>query len=122
MHKFRELKVYQKAVVLSHNVRELTKKFPKEEIYVLSSQLRRAADSIALNTAEGAGNSSRKEFSKFIGYSVRPAYECIACLDIAEKSNYNSDAERKRYFAQIDEIIAMLIGLQKSLNKSDSNI
>jgi four helix bundle protein len=91
-----------------------TKKFPKEEMFVLSSQFRRASDSIILNIAEGSGNSSKKEFAHFLDYSIRSGYECIGCLDIALELEYISTNVHQELFRQVDEIIAMLVGLQKS--------
>ncbi len=79
--------------------------------------MNRAGDSIALNIAEGAGNYSRKEFSRFLGYSIRSAYECIGCLDIAYENKFIGTGEKENVFKKIDEVIAMLVGLQKSLLK-----
>ncbi len=79
--------------------------------------MNRAGDSIALNIAEGAGNYSRKEFSKFLSYSIRSAYECIGCLDIALMNKFIDPEEKGCVFKNIDEVIAMLVGLQKSLLK-----
>ena len=76
MHKFKELDVYKKALTFTRVVRETSKRFPKDELFVLSSQFRRAADSIVLNIAEGAGNSSKKEFARFLDYSIRSGFEC----------------------------------------------
>lgn len=117
MHRFRDLKVYQKAISLTKEIRRLTKTFPKEEMFSLTSQMNRAGDSIALNIAEGAGNYSRKEFSKFLGYSIRSGYECICCLDIALENTFIVPPERDRLFKKIDEVVAMLVGLRKSLTK-----
>ncbi len=65
MHKFKQLKVYDRAIDLGYEVRKMLKRFPKEEMFALNSQFRRAIDSVALNIAEGAGNNSKKEFSKY---------------------------------------------------------
>ncbi len=116
MHRFRELNVYQRALKFTKTVRVLTKSFPKDELFSLTSQFRRAADSIVLNIAEGAGNHSQKEFSKFLTYSVRSAYECIGCIDIALMSDYILTQKHSELDKEIQEIIAMLIGLQKSLS------
>lgn len=115
MHNFRKLKVYDKSIDLGCVIRKTVKKFPKEEMYALSQQFRRAVDSIALNIAEGSGNSSEKEFSKFLDYSIRSAYECTCCLDIALRNEFITKETYDQLFAQTDEIIAMLVGLQKSL-------
>ena len=63
MHNYKELKVYQKAMDFVTNVYALTKKFPKDELFGLTNQLRRAAVSIALNIAEGAGCETAADFA-----------------------------------------------------------
>ncbi|MBP9212130.1 MAG: four helix bundle protein [Bacteroidetes bacterium] len=114
MHKFKDLIVYQKALVFTTRVRNVSGEFPKEEQYVLSAQFRRAADSIVLNIAEGAGDSSDKEFVRFLGYSLRSTFECIGCLDIALMNKY-IDAETNTELSNLcNEIIAMLYALQRS--------
>lgn len=77
----------------------------------------RAADSIALNIADGAGNTSKREFAKSIGYSIRSGYECVACSDIALEQDYITEKIHQHVFQQADGIIAMLVGLQKSLER-----
>lgn len=68
---FEKLIVWQDAVELTGKIHELSLSFPKEEFYVLTSQIKRAADSIALNIAEGSTGQSNKEFSRFLGYAIR---------------------------------------------------
>ncbi len=119
MHNFRKLDVYQKGLKLGKRIRATTRKFPKEELFVLTSQFRRAADSIVLNIAEGAGNTSKKEFEKFLGYSIRSGYECVGCSDIALTEDFLSAEEHTSLCKDIDEVISMLVGLQKSLNKNN---
>lgn len=117
MRNFRKLQVYQKALAFTKVVRALTKKFPKDELFSLTSQFRRAVDSIVLNIAEGAGNRSDKEFAKFLDYSIRSAHECIGCCDIALANEYLNNKTHEEIFTQVDELIAMMIGLQKTLLK-----
>lgn len=114
MHKFRDLSVYKKALILTRTVREKTKDFPKPEVFGLSSQFRRAADSIVLNIAEGAGNSSQKEFSRFLDFSIRSGFECLGCCDIALTNGYLGRPAFKELNERINEVIAMLYGLKKS--------
>ena len=83
MHNLEELQVYHKALIFTKVVRKIVKVFPKDELFGLISQFKRAADSIVLNIAEGAGNSSNKEFIHFLDYSIRSSFECKGCLDIA---------------------------------------
>lgn len=115
MHNFRKLKVYQNALHFTKTVRVVTRTFPKDELYSLTAQFRRAADSVVLNIAEGAGNRSNKEFAKFLDYAIRSAHECVGCTDISHVNKFIDEQIRSDLFKEADEIIAMLIGLQRSL-------
>lgn len=116
MHRFRELYVYQRSLQLTKTVRQVTRNFPKDEQFVLRAQFRRATDSIPLNIAEGAGNKSKKEFIRFLIYSIRSGYECIGCIDIAFTNNYIDELQYEKLDKEIHEIIAMLVGLMQSLS------
>jgi four helix bundle protein len=118
MHKFSELKVYQKALTFTKLVRQTTRIFPKDEMFILNAQFRRAADSVVLNIAEGAGNTSKKEFSRFLDYSIRSGFECIGCCDIARENGFLSTSSYFEIVKDANEIIAMLDGLQKSLHRT----
>lgn len=117
MHKYEDLKVYLKALVCTTTVRSVSKDFPKDELYSLTSQFKRAADSIVLNITEGAGNYSDKEFARFLTYSVRSGFECKGCVDIAFINGYINEKTKQHLLDDANEIIAMLNGLYKSLNK-----
>ena len=94
---------------------KFSKIFPKEELYGLTSQIRRAVTSISLNIAEGSGSNSEKEFSRFLEIALRSDYEVMTCLEIALRLNY---CERKDYdglMIEADEIAAMITGFSKSL-------
>ncbi|HBV33451.1 TPA: four helix bundle protein [Patescibacteria group bacterium] len=84
---FEKLLVYRKALDLVDKIYSLTSKLPKEEDFVLTSQLRRAAISIVLNIAEGSGR-TKKEFGHFINIARTSCYECEAALQIALRRNY----------------------------------
>ena len=88
MHNFRNLKIYKKAIDFGVEVYKLTKTFPKDELFGLASQIRRAVVSISLNLAEGSGNKSNKEFQRYLEFALRSNYEVMACLEIALKLNY----------------------------------
>ena len=111
------MQVYQKALAFTKIARSVTKNFPRDELFSLTSQFRRAVDSIVLNIAEGAGNRSDKEFAKFLDYSIRSAHECIGCSDIALVNEYVNEKTHGEIFEKADEIIAMLVGLQRTLLK-----
>ena len=115
MHKFKDLEVYRKSLIFTRLVRETTRRFPKDELFGLSSQFRRAADSIALNIAEGAGNSSKREVARFLDYSIRSGFECLGCLDIALENTSIEANAYKSLSERANELVAMLYGLKKSL-------
>jgi four helix bundle protein len=117
MNKFRDLKVYQKAVCFSRQVYEITAKFPKSEILGLTSQLRRAACSIVLNIAEGAGSDSVREFIRYLEHSPKSAFEVMSGMDIAKGIGFIKDQAYCECQQELTEISVMLKGLQQSLKK-----
>jgi four helix bundle protein len=117
MHNLEELQVYHKALVFTKSVRTAAKEFPKNELFGLTSQFKRAADSIVLNVAEGAGNSANKEFLRFLDYSIRSSFECKGCLDIALKNEFIDHKNHQTLLTDANELVAMLYGLQKHLKQ-----
>ena len=83
--KFESLQVWQKALDLSADINELTRPFPKDELYVLTSQIKRAADSVVLNIAEGCTGQSNAVFKVFLNYSIRSGIEVVSCLFVGKK-------------------------------------
>jgi four helix bundle protein len=109
--------VYAKSLTLTKLVREKTTHFPRSEQFGLTVQFRRAVDSIVLNIAEGAGNSSNREFGRFLDFSIRSGFECLGCCDIALTNNYVSKEGYDELCLKFNEVIAMLYGLKKSLRQ-----
>lgn len=89
--KFENLIIWQKAMELGEDINKLSYKFPKKEIYNLSSQIRRAADSIALNISEGLIGQSNLEFRKFMGYAIRSLAKVVTCIHKAKRRKYISE-------------------------------
>jgi len=115
MHKYRELKVWQRAMAFTVTIYRETRSWPDDEKFGLISQIRRAANSIALNIAEGAGSSSNKEFCRFLEFSLRSDYEVMTAIDIARGLEFVSNERADALLAEADEIAAMTVGLMKSL-------
>lgn len=114
--KFEDLIVYQKAITFAEFVNELIKKFPKHEKYRLSSQFSKAADSIALNIAEGTSG-SYAVFNRYLVISKGSANECIACSTKAILRKYITEEEDEEIRKQISEISKMIFSLIKSNKK-----
>ena len=113
--KFEKLIVWQKAVDLSSIVNEVVSHFPKDEKYILVSQMKRAADSVSLNIAEGSTGQSNPEFNRFLGIALRSVVEVVSCIYLAKSRGYIGDTEFKRVYSLSEEILVMINGLRKSL-------
>ena len=113
--KFEKLNVWNKAIDLSFDIHQLTRTFPKEELYILTSQIKRAADSVALNIAEGSTGQTNPGFSQFIGYAIRSAIEVISCLYIGKKRDLIKENQFNRLYSETEELIRMLQALRRSL-------
>lgn len=114
--KFEKLNVWKKALDFDNEINNLVKDFPKEELYILTSQMKRAADSIVLNIAEGSTGQSNAEFHKFLGYALRSAIEVVTCLYIAKNRNYINQTTFSKQYSTSEEIIKMIQALRNSLN------
>jgi len=113
--KFEKLIVWQKAVDLAYDVHELTKTFPKDELFILTAQIKRAADSVSLNIAEGSTGQTDLEFNRFLSYALRSDIEVVGCLFLAQKRNLITQEDFSKLYHQCEEILAMLNALQKTL-------
>ena len=91
--KFEKLIIWQKAMDFGEDINDLSGKFPKEEMYNLTDQIRRAVDSVALNISEGSIGQSNPENRRFIGYAIRSLAETVTCLHKAKRRTYISEKE-----------------------------
>ncbi|RPD50953.1 four helix bundle protein [Paracnuella aquatica] len=114
--KFEKLTVWQKALELTGVVHDVSRKFPKEEMFVLATQIKRAADSICLNIAEGSTSLSNNEFSRFLQIALRSNIEVVGCIFIAQKRNIISHEDFSMIYSSCEEILAMITGLRRSLS------
>lgn len=113
--KFEKLVVWQRAVDLAADIHELTKTFPRDELFILTAQIKRAADSISLNIAEGSTGQPDAEFKRFLSYALRSDIEVVGCLYLAKKRNLIDEEDFKRLYKTCEEILAMINGLKKSI-------
>ncbi|MDC8001107.1 four helix bundle protein [Aequorivita todarodis] len=108
--KFEELSIYQKAMIFGEIINKQVKKFPKDERYELTSQFKRASDSIALNIAEGSGGTDR-QFYNYLGNAWHSAHECVSCSSKAFLRNYigkDENEENRRLLTELTKMISSL--------------
>jgi len=115
MKDFKNLKVWQKGIKMVTEIYNTTQSFPKDELYGLTSQIRRSAISIPSNIAEGSGRNSDKEFNRFLNISLGSSFELETQIIIAHELKFLSNNEFSELIAEIQEQQKMITGLQKSL-------
>ena len=113
--KFENLKIWKMSLELADDVDKLALSFPKYEMYSLSSQIKRAADSVCLNIVEGSTGQSNAEFKRFLRYSNRSALEVVACLFLAHRRNYIDEELFNKYYQQIESLVKMIQSLIRTL-------
>lgn len=113
--KFENLIIWQKAMVLGEEINTSSESFPKKEMYNLSSQICRAADSVALNISEGSILQSKPEFRKFMGYSIRSLAEVVTCLHKAKNRKYISTEQFEKFYEECFNLMNMMIAFRKNI-------
>lgn len=114
--KFENLQVWQKALDLTDEVNNLTKNsFPKDELFILTAQIKRTADSVVLNIAEGCTGQTNAVFKNFLSYSIRLAIEVVACLFTAKKRAIIVEDDFQRLYNQYQLLTKMLTSLRNTL-------
>jgi four helix bundle protein len=117
MRDFRELKVWHKAHALTLDVYRATKSFPREELYSLTNQIRRAAVSIGANIAEGAGKNSRPEFARFLQIALGSASELEYHLLLSRDLGYLVSEIHEQLSQEVVETKKMLTGFIQYLGQ-----
>jgi four helix bundle protein len=113
---YRDLIVWQKAIDLTVFVYRLTRSFPKDEVYGLVPQMRRAAVSVASNIAEGRGRLNVGEFRQFLGVAQGSIYELQTQLLVAGKLGMGSDDSLNGAESLSNEVSKMLAAFIQKLN------
>lgn len=114
-YKFQKLSVYQLALVYIDHVYELITNLPESERFNLSSQINRAATSIALNIAEGSTSQSDSEQHRFLGFALRSYMETVACLDLINHRCYFDEQKLKPIRRDGHQLFMKLIAFRKRL-------
>jgi len=112
---FRQLKVWEKAHAFALAVYKLTKEFPKEELYGLTSQIRRASMSVPTNIAEGCGRNTDPEFARFLQIALGSASETEYQLLLAHDLGFITKENYEPLNKDVEEIKRMLASLLKTI-------
>lgn len=118
MHRFEELKIWQKAMDITEDCYRATDDFPKEEKYGLTSQLRRSAVSIPSNIAEGAGRNTNGEFRQFLGIANGSSFELLTQLYLSKRLNIITEEKVRPIIDEVVQVTKMNYALQQTLKKS----
>ncbi len=113
--KFEKLNIWQKAMDIGESIDQLSLSFPEKEKFNLSSQICRAADSIALNISEGSIGQSNPEQKKFIGYSIRSLAEVVTCLFKAKRRDYITEIKFTELYNEAYHLMNMMIAFRKNI-------
>ncbi|MGB4076773.1 MAG: four helix bundle protein [Minisyncoccia bacterium] len=115
---YENLKIWNEAIGFATRLYVTTKGFPREELFGLTSQIRRAAVSISANIAEGSGRSSKKEFSRFIDISIGSLNEVESLGRIAREVGYLSTTSYNQLYDDAEKLGKSLGGFRKFLRKA----
>lgn len=113
--KFEKLTIWQKSMDFGESIHTMDCGFSKEEMFNLSSQIRRAVDSIALNISEGSIGQTNPEFKKFIGYSIRSLAEVVTCLHKAKRREYISEEEFQKHYEFAFNLMNMMVAFKDKI-------
>lgn len=114
-HNFKNLKVWQKSVDLAIKVYELTKSFPAEERFGITSQMRRSSVSIPSNIAEGTARNSSKAFSNCLDISLGEGFELETQAIIANRVGIISEEQFSQFNDEVSEVQKMIIGFKTTI-------
>jgi four helix bundle protein len=115
MFRFEKLNVWQKAVGFADRIYEVTRQFPADERFGLTSQMRRASVSISSNIVEGSGRSSNRDFVQFIEITYGSVMEVVSQLQIAFRQSFVAAEVRDELYESAEELARLLSGLKASL-------
>lgn len=115
MFRFEKLDVWQKAVDFADRVYVVTRGFPVEERFGLTSQIRRASVSVSSNIAEGTGRTSNKDFAHFVEIGYGSLMEAVSQTQVAFRQSFLTESDRGALYTSAEELARMLSGLRTSL-------
>jgi four helix bundle protein len=116
IHSYKELTVWQRSIELTTAIYELTENFPKEEIYGITSQMRRSSVSIASNIAEGRFRGTKKDYVQFLRIAYGSGAELETQIEISKKLQKTKDLDFNKADLLLDEVMRMLNVMIRKIN------
>lgn len=116
-YKFEDLEVWRLGMRIIQEIYKITKKFPKEEVFALTNQIKRAGTSIVLNIVEGSGQPTSKGFAVYLHRAKSSVLECVACIKIAIQENFITEKDTELLNQLLQEEYFKIIALEKSIRK-----
>lgn len=118
--RFEKLEVWQEARKINQVIYRLTKRFPREEVYAMTSQIRRASVSVCANIAEGSGRNSDKDFAHFLEQSYGSLMELASIFFLSSDEGYVTEAELDPVLNEMERLAKRIASLNRSLEVKTS--
>lgn len=115
MFRFEGLEIWQLAIEYGSKIYDFANTLPKEELFGLSFQLKRASVSISNNIAEGSGAGTKKDFRNFLDISVKSALETVSMLFFCKKRNFITEHLFAKLYEESDKIVRKINAFKRSL-------
>ena len=115
--KFERLEVWQHARRFADNIYGITSRFPKNELFGITNQLRRAAISITLNIAEGSERQPDQDFQRFLRMALASLHEVLAALYISQDQNFLDEKTFQSLHKDASHLSAQIKSFIRALNK-----
>ncbi|MBC8172632.1 MAG: four helix bundle protein [Chitinophagales bacterium] len=116
MHNYRELQIWKDGIALAKDIYILTNDFPKDELFGLTSQIRRSVVSIASNIVEGSGRDTAKDFNHFLAIATGSAFELDTQLTLAKEFNYVSEEKLNPILEKLSILQKMIYRFKEKIN------
>ena len=118
--RFEKLEVWQEARVINRTIYRLTRKFPRQELFAMTSQIRRASISVSSNIAEGSGRNSDKDFAHFLEQSYGSLMEVASVFFLALDEGYVGERDLDPLFDELERLAKRIAALNRSLEVETS--
>ncbi len=116
MFRFEQLEIWQLAIAYGNRLYDFANTLPKEELFGMSSQLKRAAVSISNNIAEGSGGTTNRDFRNFIDIAIKSALETVSLLQFCKEREFIADKLLVDLYKEAELLIKKLNAFKKTIN------